>query len=157
MDSLPVTCKQLDVLFRLVEYFNINNISYQVTGGLAGNLYGSLWPLHDIDIELNLDNLYTVEKQFSAFVVQPVARYVDEEFDIWLLKLVVESVEVDINAVEDFCLRPYGPVTANLADATEIQLQGRTINVQPLDGLIAYKQLLRRDKDVADLLRLKQS
>jgi vacuolar-type H+-ATPase subunit C/Vma6 len=36
-----ISKKQEELVVQFIDYFESNNIKYQITGGLAGNLYGS--------------------------------------------------------------------------------------------------------------------
>lgn len=138
----------------LLDYLEQQSIEYQFTGGLAGNLFGSRWKLHDIDIEVHLESLYTIEKGFQPFVINSVHRYSDEEFEIWLLQLRIENIDVDINAVEDFIIKPAIKIETNIENAMDLLFENRPVKVQPLEDIIAYKKLLGRDKDVQELIDL---
>lgn len=142
------------VIHRLLDYFERHRIEYQFTGGLAGNLFGSLWKLQDIDIEVHLENLYTIEKAFKPFIVNTVHRYSDDEFEIWLLQLNIENIDIDINAVEDFIIKPNIEIETYIENAVNIQFENRVVKVQPLQDIIAYKKLLGRDKDLQELTQL---
>ncbi len=149
--------KQVSVLKNLLHHCWSQGIRYQITGGLAGNIYGSLWKLHDIDLEMSLRDVYAIEKDYRDYVRVPTTRYVDEEFDMWLLQLEIDGVSIDINAIEDcFILvppdrQPYH-IETSLNKALTYHIHDLPIVVQPLSALIHYKILLQRHDDVRDLL-----
>lgn len=153
-----LTENQFRVLIFLVSTLEQNQIQYQVTGGLAGNVYGSTWPLHDIDLEVLQKDFDRVAILFNNFKVFGPSRFVDEEFDLMLLRLVLDGVEVDINQVEDaFGFTPVGirfSFDTNLDRARHIDFFGLSLYVQPLEDLIAYKSLLGRTADLKDLMSL---
>lgn len=149
-----ITTEKLEIVLRMVDFFQNRKIPYQITGGLAGNLYGSAWKLHDIDLETHLEHLPEIEEAFYDHIASPTKIYQDEEFSIWLLQLNFNGVMVDINAVEDFFLAGTNKIETNLDDAVEMNFFGRKVKVQPLKDLIAYKKILKREVDVRDLSQL---
>lgn len=149
-----VSEKQKRVIHLLVDYFEKHNIKYHFTGGLAGNLFGSLWKLQDIDVEVEIKNLYKIENDFNNFILKSVHKYIDDEFEIWLLQLKIDDVEVDINAIEDFLIKPSFKVETKIENAVEIFFENRTVKTQPLEDIISYKKLLKRDRDLEELTKL---
>jgi hypothetical protein len=158
MTNQPITAQQLQVLRRLITCFEQQAIRYQVTGGLAGNIYGSTWPLHDIDVDVARTDLPKIVACFAAMIVRPFGRFIDDEFDLYLLSLEIERVQVDISQAEEAYLFSHGkrlPLNIDLSRAQQHDFQGVRLWVQPLDALIAYKEQLGRTADVADLYRLR--
>lgn len=143
----------------IISTLDQHKIKYQVTGGLAGNIYGSTWPLHDIDLEVAQKDMERVASLFRDCTIRPLARFVDEEFDLMLLTLRLGDVEVDINQAEDaFVFTKEGvriQLDTDLSRAKEISFLGLKLHVQPLEELIKYKDLLGRKEDVLDLSRLR--
>jgi hypothetical protein len=152
-----ITPKQLDVIVYFVDALKRANFAYQITGGLAGNIYGSKWPLHDVDIEISLKDMEAVAELFKEFLIIKPRDYEDKEFRMRLMILEKDSVAVDISAVEDFYVRCAGSwlkVETDLKGAQDVTWKGMQLKVQPLKDIISYKQLLGRIDDVADLIRL---
>jgi len=149
-----ISNKQEQLILQFIYYFDNNNIKYQITGGLAGNLYGSLWHLHDIDFETSLSNLAIIENDFADYVTLKTSRYIDNEFNIWLLRLEINGIEIDINAVEDFYLNENIKIETNLENAIDKVFIGEKVKVQPLKDIINYKKILNRQNDLKDLLKL---
>ncbi len=147
----------LKTLNLLIATFDRHKISYQVTGGLAGNIYGSKWPLHDIDIEVSQRDMAKVVELFREYTVRPLFRFVDEEFHLMLLGLCINDIEVEINQAEEAFIFSDGvriQLDTDLGKAKKIRFLGLYILVQPLDDIIKYKQLLKRNNDVNDLMNL---
>jgi hypothetical protein len=149
-----ISKKQEELVVQFIDYFESNNIKYQLTGGLAGNLYGSKWRLHDIDFETSFSNLAIIESHFAQFVTIKTSRYLDEEFSIWLLRLKVNDLEIDINEIEDFYLNGNIKIETNVEKATDKVFFGRKVKVQPLEDIINYKKILNRQADLNDLMKL---
>jgi hypothetical protein len=157
LDSI-LTDQHRHALHALVSAFDELVIPYQITGGLAGNIHGSTWPVHDIDIDVRQVDLPKLSAYFASAIVQPVARVVDEEFDLYLLTLGIGGVSVDISQIEDAYIFENGrrtPLVIDLAKAERHTLAGVQVWVQPLDDLIAYKARLGRIADVRDLSAVK--
>lgn len=145
---------QQELILQFADYFDNKSIKYQITGGLAGNFYGSLWKLHDIDFETSLSNLAIIENDFADYVTLKTSRYIDNEFNIWLLRLKVNRIEIDINAVEDFYINENIKIETNLENAIDKVFVGKKVKVQPLKEIINYKTILNRQNDLKDLLKL---
>lgn len=145
---------QQELILQFIDYFNNKNIKYQITGGLAGNLYGSLWNLQDIDFETNFNNLAIIENDFIDYITVKTSRYIDNEFNIWLLRLNIDGIEIDINAVEDFYIKNNIKIETNLENAIDKVFMGKKVKVQPLKDIIYYKTILNRKNDLEDLLKL---
>src|SRR5262249_24945636 len=94
----PVTLEQMGVLRQLVAALERSGIPYQATGGLAGNVHGSLWPLHDIDLDVPTALLPCVADLFREALVWGPARHIDGEFDLEMLRLELDGVPVDVFA-----------------------------------------------------------
>ncbi len=150
--------KHLTVLALIVEKLEYQNIPYQITGGVAGNIHGSLWPPNDIDIEVGAADFEKVAKLFAAEMKQQPYHLVDDEFDLWLMTLCIDGIDVDINQVEDaFAITKDGrrvPFSSDLNRSERRQISGIEVMVQPLQELIEYKCLIGREADVADLTSL---
>jgi hypothetical protein len=98
--------------------------------------------------------LAIIESHFAQFVTIKTSRYLDEEFSIWLLRLKVNDLEIDSNAIEDFYLNGNTKIETNLEKATDKVFFGRKVKVQPLEDIINYKKILNRQADLNDLMKL---
>lgn len=157
--ALPswITEQKLDVLREVGDVLARLDVPWMAVGGLAGNLWGSTWSLHDIDIDVPAARL----PELAATWAQRVAwqgRWVDHEFDIDLLRLNVRGVEVDISGADGaFYFTPAGERRAfpdSLARRTPRALAAMIVPCQRLEDLIEYKTAIGRDADVQDLRRL---
>ncbi len=147
-----VSENQSSVILMLVDFFECYGIDYQFTGGFSANLFGSQWKLKDIDIETNLKSLYIIQREFQRQIVNPIQRYVDDEFDIWLLQLRINNIDIDINAIEDFYIKPNFKIETKLEDCVYISFRGKIIRTQHLKNIIEYKQILNRHNDLKELM-----
>ncbi len=147
------------ILVSIIENLESRGIRYQVTGGIAGNVYGSAWPPHDIDLEIGAADFETVAKLFEAKMMQPPHHFINEEFDLRLMTLSFDGIEVDINQTEDcYLITKDGarvPCSTDLSKSERRKFLGLELMVQPLEDLIAYKRIIGRTNDVADLSALR--
>lgn len=157
MDSSIISHNHLQALRFIISILTKHNIDYQLTGGVAGNIYGSQWPLHDIDIEVARKDMDRVAELFKDYITRPISRFVDDEFDLLMMTLQISEIDVDINQVEDaFVVRDGVKIKldSDLSRANRINWQGIEILVQPLDDIIHYKEIIRREADLAELKQL---
>jgi hypothetical protein len=160
MLTIPLTTAQERALRRLVGILEEAGAPYQFTGGFAGNLHGSCWPLHDLDVDVGRADLLRVAELLRPWTTVALGLYVDKEFELHLLRGEIEGVPIDVSQVEGAYARvgkrrvPLGTTLANRQRAPALDME---VWVQPLAELIAYKELLGRSVDLADLRRLQGS
>ena len=152
---------QYRALARVIAAIEGMAVPYQVSGGLAGNLHGSRWPVEDIDLDVPSDALAALADLFRTWpgaAVQGPSRYRDDEFELDLLEITLEGVEFDISGADDAVVRTPGGARHALAidlPASVIRPLGAlALRVLPLEELLRYKRLLGRRADLADLERL---
>ena len=165
--ALPawISRAQVVALERLVALLERERVPYQVTGGLAGNLHGSSWPVHDMDVDVPSAALARIAERVCALPdvtpgsIAGPAPYRDEEFDLDLLEFTMHGVDFDLSGdLEAFVITPAGarhPLEIELERAVVRSLGALALRVIPLEDLIWYKRLIGRIKDVADLERLR--
>lgn len=157
MLDIILTESQDRVLRWLVALLDEAGICYQFTGGFAGNLHGSTWPLHDLDLDVAQADLPHVAELLRPITTRPLGPYVDGEFELQLLRAEQEGVEIDVSQAEDAYARVGGrrvSLATTLANRQRVRVRDLEVWVQPLEELIAYKELLGRTADVADLRAL---
>lgn len=151
--------KHLAVLKTVVEKLDAHGIPYQLTGGLAGNVFGSLWPPHDIDFDVLEADFDRIAKLFHSNIKNPPYHYQDPEFDFRLMTLAIDGIEVDFTQIEDsFGVTTSGerfPFLTDLAKAEQHDFMGTKVMVQPLEDIIEYKRKIGRFEDVEDLSNLR--
>jgi hypothetical protein len=154
MLAIVLTPSQERAFRKLVSLLENSEVCYQFTGGFAGNLHGSSWPLHDLDVDVAAANLDRVAAVLRPFMTRPLGPYVDHEFELILLRAEIEGVQIDISQAEMSFARVAGqrvPLGVSLLRRQRLRVLDLDLWVQPLEELIAYKRLLGRHADVADL------
>ncbi len=160
MVGIELTTPQQRALRRLVGILEESGAPYQFTGGFAGNLHGSRWPLHDLDGDVGQADLPRPAQLLRPYTTWPLGPYVDHEFELQLLRAEIEGVGIDISQVEEAYARVGGqrvPLGTSLLQRQRAPLLDMEVWVQSLDELISYKELLGRWVDVADLRALRFS
>ncbi len=157
MLGIELTAAQERAVRGLLGLLDEAGACYQFTGGFAGNLHGSSWPLHDLDVDVAREHLPGVAELLGPHTTRPLGLYVDCEFELQLLRAEWEGVAIDVSQAEEAYARVGGrrvPLGTDLRRRQRVPLLDREVWVQPLEELIAYKELLGRRADVADLRRL---
>ncbi|MDP2815241.1 MAG: hypothetical protein Q8O19_01010 [Rectinemataceae bacterium] len=155
-----LTETQRKVLAFIVESLQKSNIEFQVSGGLAAIVHGATRPLYDIDLEIHKEDVETVRALFKGYITEDWNNDLegpDDQFDIWMMKLEIEEVPVDINQIEEvYLISKDGERTLQPSDMdTEPrEFAGLTIPVLRKEPLIAYKRKLGRDTDLIDIEQL---
>jgi hypothetical protein len=155
--DIGLTSSQERALRRLVSILGEAGACYQFTGGFAGNLHGSRWPLHDLDVDVTREGLPRLAELLRPYTTRPLGLYVDDEFELQLLRAELEGVEIDVSQAEEAYARVGGrrvPLNTSLARRQRVPVLDLEVWVQPLQELIAYKELLGRSADLADLRAL---
>src|SRR5437660_6255929 len=98
--AIDLTPSQERALRRLVGILDEAGACYQFTGGFAGNLHGSRWPLHDLDLDVTREDLPRLVDLLRPYTTRPLGLYVDDEFELQLLRAEVEGVGIDVSQVE---------------------------------------------------------
>lgn len=156
----PLSSSHEQALATLLDVFESQDLWYRATGGLAGNLHGSTWPLHDIDVDYRRDDWPLIAAGLGALLVSPPALYADDEFRLVMAVARIAGVQVELCQLEGCQVAgPDGWVTlgTDLACRERRAWQGREVWTLPLPDLIAYKRLLGREADLRDLCRLAAS
>jgi hypothetical protein len=157
MLTIALTASQERALRRLVGLLDAAGACYQFTGGFAGNLHGSRWPLHDLDIDVARDDLPRVAELLAPYTTFPLGPYVDDEFELALWRGEIDGQAIDMSQAEEGYALVGGrrvPLDVKLARRQRVRALDLEVWVQPLDELIAYKELLGRTADLADLRAL---
>src|SRR5262249_21389365 len=97
---------------------------YQFTGGFAGNLHGSRWPLHDLDVDVARADLPRLAELLRPYTTRPLGPYADDEFELHLLRAELEGVGIDVSQAEEAYAGD--PVGAGSGDAVRCPLPPAT-------------------------------
>src|SRR5205823_11515140 len=133
--GIELTPSQERALRRLLAILDEAGACYQFTGGFAGNLHGSRWPLHDLDVDVTRDGLPRLAELLRPYTTRPLGLYVDDEFELQLLRAEVEGVPIDVSQAEEAYARVGGrrvPLNTSLAHRRRVGVLDLQDRVQPL-------------------------
>ena len=136
----------MEALDWILSILRKNNIDYQITGGLAANLYGSKREIYDIDLEVSDSDVYRLSEICREHIIYGPERYVDEHFDLLLMTLDYGGQLIDVCGIDSMSIRGESQ-EIDLGSAVEVD----GYRVVGLGDLIAYKKLLCRDVDLIDI------
>jgi hypothetical protein len=155
-----ITETQKRVFLFLSELLSSNRINFQVTGGLAAIAYGATRPLYDIDIDIYKKDAEKVRSLLKQYIVEDWNNELegdDDNFDLWMMTLEIDSVSVDISQVEEGRVRKTGGSWSPLPEIMDIEvkdIEGIELPVQNKQHLIEYKLLIARDTDLEDVRQI---
>lgn len=157
MDNVPA-----EALRWISEIFLNHKTPFQISGGLAANIYGSPRELADIDVEILEKDFPEVLSDFSGYVVFGPERFRDKYWDIFLMTLNYHGQSIDISAADSTKIfnsvtGKWESVPADISKAEIKEVFGISVPVCSLQELITYKKKLRRDFDLEDIEFLSRS
>ena len=155
--KIAVSLNMQFVLKSLFGFLEGSGLEYRISGGLAGNLHGSEWPLHDIDLDVPARHIPQLRNYLIPYVFRELDWYEDEEFGIMLLQARILGVDIDVSRVEGARLRNGERWILHEPDFSRRcrrELLGIAVWVTSLEDLIAYKEIIGRKTDLEELTRL---
>lgn len=135
-------------------------IVYQVSGGLAVIAHGGTRPLYDIDLEIHKADVESVRAMFKEYITEDWNNDLegpDDQFDIWIMKLEIKGVLVDISQIEEvYLISKTGErsLQPSEMDTEPMTVAGIILPVLRKEPLIAYKKIIGRDTDLIDVEQL---
>src|SRR5436309_6485820 len=99
--AIELTASQERALRRLAGILDDAGARYQFTGGFAGNLHGSRWPLHDLDVDVARQDLPCLAGFLKPYTTHPLGTFVNDEFELQLLRAEMHGVAIDVSQAEE--------------------------------------------------------
>lgn len=138
-----------------------HNVPFQISGGLAANIYGSTRPLADIDIDISEDKFNDILPDVTPYIISGPERFCNENFDLFVMTLNYAGQKIDIcSDMVKICDAKTGEWHDNSTDFSIYELReiyGMTVPVIKKDDLIKYKKILGRPVDLEDIKQLSQA
>jgi hypothetical protein len=140
----------------IVRLLRKNHIPFQITGGQAARAYGSKRPLADIDFDMLEKDIPKVAKLTQGYIVFGPKHFRNKNWDLEVMTLSYMGQEVDIagarkTKVYDHRLKRWVGIPTDLRRAQIKSLYDLRVPVVQKEELIAYKTLLGRRVDKADI------
>ena len=82
----PISNTLRAAAFQVLDVLERHTIPHQITGGWAAKFYGCEAPLEDLDFDISEAFLPLLTTHFQPHIVFHGPRYVDERWDLSLLK-----------------------------------------------------------------------
>lgn len=152
--------KNTEAAFKwIVELLKKHSIPFQIKGGFASRLYGVDRELADIDISIAEDRFEELLPDIKDFIKSGPEQYLDEEWDIKLITLKYKGQYIDIaGAFEkknfDKTNQKWVNTPSNFNNSVYMDVYGVNVPVIAKEDLIAYKKLILREVDIADIQAL---
>ena len=80
----------------IVSMLNNKKTPFQISGGFAAKIYGSLRELNDIDIDIPDENFHDIYDEVKQYIIYGPENYKDEKRDALLMTLNYEGQDIDI-------------------------------------------------------------
>ena len=149
--------KTKEALYWIVWLLRSHHIPFQITGGLAANIYGSTRPLADIDIDLPDKDLFDLLPEVKKYIIYGPEHYKDGAFDMLLVTLKYKGQDIDLWWCSDEQIynnkhKHWENLQVNLAKVTKKKMFGLVVPVIPKASLIAYKRKNLEHADDADAI-----
>ncbi|KND50401.1 MAG: MazG protein domain [Parcubacteria bacterium C7867-007] len=157
-----LTLAQKESLEWIISILERHNIPFQISGGLAAKIYGSMRPLNDIDIDIPGDRIVDILDDVKEYITYGPIQHKDEKWDVYLVALERNGQEFDISAadnakVHDDQTQTWIPIPTNPEQGNWVEYSGMRLPVMPKDELISYKSYLNGDHQVEDIAAVRGS
>ena len=155
----PYSAEHLQAIDTVISALDSGGIWYRATGGLAGNLHGSVWPLHDIDLDYQAADWPKISRALRSFLVEGPAQYEDDEFRLVMARARIKSVEIELCQLENCFVassKGWWRLDSDPARRESRPWKSGYIWAISLGDLIAYKEIIGRESDLRELRKLRQ-
>ncbi|HAS00151.1 MAG: hypothetical protein US57_C0002G0048 [Candidatus Moranbacteria bacterium GW2011_GWC2_37_73] len=145
----------------IVNIFKKHEIPFILAGGFSAKLYGSPRKLRDIDFDIPDDKLKEIISDVKEFIVFGPEHYIDDVFDLTLLRLDYYGQKIDIGG-GTFAKTYNRKKNVWIKDSTNflrynlIDVFGIIIPVIKPKDLIRYKSKSPREEDFIDIIAVKK-
>lgn len=134
-------------------------IPFQISGGFAARLYGSMRELADIDIGIPDNSFDDIYEEVKPYIIYGPEHYLDDEWDLKLMTLKYENQKIDIAGRDNIKIfdksnKVWIPAHRDLTVSVDREVYGVVVPVIPKEALIAYKKKIMRYVDIADIQAL---
>jgi hypothetical protein len=136
-------------------------VRFEITGGLAAELYGSRRPLADIDIDISEKDFGKIIPTVKKHIVFGPKIYKDKNWWLLLLTLNYKGQLIDLCGIEhtkifDHTKKKWVPLRNNLFKHAFKKFAGLRVPVTTRRELLNYKKKLWRRVDKIDVKELEK-
>lgn len=143
----------------IVRILNKHKVPFQITGGLAAEIYGSKRKLADIDIEIPENKFKAILKDVRRHIIFGPKRLKDKNWDMFLLTLRYGGQDIDLSGaystvIFDKTSKKWTLEDSSFGKSRNKKVFGITVHVTAKKNLIEYKSELGRRVDKIDLRQI---
>jgi len=143
----------------IIRILRKHKVSFQISGGLAAQVYGSERSLYDIDIEMSDEFFEKIIPDVKNHIVFGPRRNISDSFEVQLLRLNYKGQEIDLSGTDEkmFDKKRSKWIKNNidLSKAVSLKVFNLIVPVISKEALIAYKEKTRREVDIIDIKQMK--
>ena len=124
-----------------------HDVPFQISGGLAANIYGAKRPVNDIDLDVPEDKMELLLPDIQQHITFGPAQYKDKKWDLKLITLNYDGQEIDIGGafetkIFDEQNKAWKLFPAKFETARTHTIYGMPVPVSDPADIIKYKKLL---------------
>lgn len=139
----------------IIKLLRKHRIPFQLTGGLAAELYGSQRPLADIDIDIPKNKFKSLVPEVKEYIVFGPARYKDKHWNLRLMTLKYNNQVIDIcsshKKIFDHFKKKWVEIDTHFHKSKMLYVFGLRVPTIAEGEFIAYKKELWRKVDKIDV------
>ncbi len=143
----------------VVNILKKHEVPFQISGGCAAKIYGSLRELNDIDIDIPQNYFEKILADVKPFVIYGPAQYKDQKWDLYLMTLNYAGQEIDIGSgdakISTKDRKEWINFDTDFSKAVKKEFLELEVPVIPKEDLVAYKTLLDGDHQQVDIQSIK--
>lgn len=148
--------KASKALHWIVGILQVQQIPFQIAGGLAAKVYGSTRELDDIDIDIPEESFALIQPFVQSYVIFGPQQFNDENWQIYLMTLDYDGQKIDLGGAYKTKIfnqqgQHWEDLACDLSRAKPSMIFGMEVPVIPLKELTAYKTKLARKVDMMDV------
>tara|TARA_R110002124_G_scaffold234886_1_gene400228 strand:- start:18090 stop:18578 length:489 start_codon:yes stop_codon:yes gene_type:complete len=155
--------QQQKALEWIVTLLQDQDIPFVVCGGLAAIGYGASRPLNDIDLFVPDNHFSTIVEWGKDHITKPAQRYYEstEGWDVEYVQFVYDGIKIEVGNTKDVSIydqvnRQWVALNIDFTRTRTVSVMGIPVPLMNRDQLIAYKTLLARPVDMADIQAMQQ-
>ncbi|MFA6586231.1 MAG: phosphotransferase [Candidatus Paceibacterota bacterium] len=148
--------KTKNALKWIIGILNKHKIEYQISGGLAGRMFGSNRELHDIDIDISERYFSIILPEIKEYIIYGPDRYKDAKWDVELITLNYFGQEIDISGVDTILISnkersKWIHYPSHLDKTLNMKIDGLEVEIINLKDFIEYKKELDGEHQLEDI------
>ena len=143
-------------LIWITNILNELHVPYQIAGGLAARAYGATRELIDIDIDIPEECFDAVKNKVNQYITFGPTQNTEKPWDILLMTINYHGQDIDIGGahhakIYNQATGQWHHLATDFSQCVQLEIYGIKVPVISRDDLLAYKKILSRPVDIADI------